>query len=283
MPPRYVPSLRELIKDPAVVEELDLLSAFLQGALSGFAPGVTEEDDSDIQTRPEDDGTIPGLQLDTVPQAEAEAGVATTRRIWTAQRVKQALDVLTPGIATFLSAPDTPSSYSGQAAKVVSVNGGETALEFTTPAAGSNGWTTVIKSANEEVISDTTLQDDDALKFTMLAGATYSFQMLVIFQQTNGGFKFRHAGPASPTLVVVSRYCVLGNSSGFVAINTDPAYSAADVNPGAASGVISAVWLSGFIQNGANAGDFVFRWAQAASNASPTTVYAGSYVAYKKL
>jgi hypothetical protein len=34
---------------------------------------------------------------DVVPQAEAEAGVATTERIWTAQRVKQAIDALAGG------------------------------------------------------------------------------------------------------------------------------------------------------------------------------------------
>lgn len=34
---------------------------------------------------------------DVVSQAEAEAGTATTERIWTAERVKQAIDSLTPG------------------------------------------------------------------------------------------------------------------------------------------------------------------------------------------
>lgn len=40
------------------------------------------------------------------------------------------------GPTTFLELTDTPASYSGQAAKVATVNAGETALEFTTPAAG---------------------------------------------------------------------------------------------------------------------------------------------------
>ena len=40
---------------------------------------------------------------DVVPQAEAEAGVATTERIWTAERVKQAIDSLGGGGGTALS------------------------------------------------------------------------------------------------------------------------------------------------------------------------------------
>jgi hypothetical protein len=45
------------------------------------------------------DGIATGAEVnpDVVPQAEAEAGVATTERIWTAERVKQAIDALAGG------------------------------------------------------------------------------------------------------------------------------------------------------------------------------------------
>lgn len=40
------------------------------------------------------------------------------------------------GVTTFLELTDTPSAYTGSANKVVSVNPGATALEFTTPSSG---------------------------------------------------------------------------------------------------------------------------------------------------
>lgn len=48
------------------------------------------------------------------------------------------------GAPSFTGLTDTPSVYTGQAAKVVSVKADETGLEFTTPAAGSGGaWTLI--------------------------------------------------------------------------------------------------------------------------------------------
>lgn len=43
----------------------------------------------------------------------------------------------TPGVNEFIDLADTPNSYAGQAAKATTVNGSETALEFTNPVAGS--------------------------------------------------------------------------------------------------------------------------------------------------
>lgn len=48
-----------------------------------------------------------------------------------------ALEFITASSATFAGLTDTPSSYSGQSLKSVRVNSGETALEFYTPSGGS--------------------------------------------------------------------------------------------------------------------------------------------------
>src|SRR5690606_31184134 len=42
-------------------------------------------------------GTDVNAHMDTVSQAEAEAGTSTTRRVWTAERVSQAIAALAPG------------------------------------------------------------------------------------------------------------------------------------------------------------------------------------------
>jgi hypothetical protein len=80
-------------------------------AASGSVSDVTVSSFSatllDDTTAAEARGTL-GAQddLNVVPQAEAEAGTATTERIWTAQRAKQAMDALVPGIATPLIQPE---------------------------------------------------------------------------------------------------------------------------------------------------------------------------------
>lgn len=46
-------------------------------------------------------GIATGAEInpDVVPQAEAEAGTATTERIWTAERTRQAIEALAPGVS----------------------------------------------------------------------------------------------------------------------------------------------------------------------------------------
>lgn len=55
-------------------------------------------------------------------------------------------------VKTFLGLTDTPNTYVGQGTKVVSVNAGETALEFTTVSAGITVGTTVIGSSTDNNI-----------------------------------------------------------------------------------------------------------------------------------
>lgn len=141
-------------------------------------------------------------------------------------------------------------------------------------------WRTVVKATTETVQSNTTLFTDAELKFPMLANTKYTFRLRVIFETgATGDFKFRHTGPASPTLVRITRAHIIGAGSAYAGITTDSAYSASDVAVAGAAGV-GWVEFDGIIHNGANAGDFAFRWAQNASQAVDTSVYAGSYIDY---
>lgn len=88
------------------------------------------------------------------------------------------------GSSTFLGLTDTPSSYSGQAGKVVSVNVGETALEFITSPAGVTDHGLL-----------TGLLDDDHTQYALLAGrsggqtltgGTAASNNLVLRSTTNG-------------------------------------------------------------------------------------------------
>ena len=92
----------------------------------------------DIYTTAEVDAFVALRVLisDLASQAEAEAGTNNTK--WMSPlRVKQAFDDFFTGVATaFLGLTDTPSSYSGEANKLVSVTGAEDGLEFIDPPPG---------------------------------------------------------------------------------------------------------------------------------------------------
>jgi hypothetical protein len=142
-------------------------------------------------------------------------------------------------------------------------------------------WQKAVKSSDESVISSTTLQNDDDLKFAMLANTNYRFRCFLLFDTgATGDFKYRHTGPASPTRVRIKRSHVVGAGTAYAGIALDQAYSAADIAIAGAAGT-GWVELEGMIQNGANAGNFQIQWAQNASEAVNTTVLQGSYIEWR--
>lgn len=64
--------------------------------------------------------------------AETSTNVAVTNSVTTVVSASTGL-----GVSDFLALTDTPSSFSGQGGKIVSVNVGETALEFSAAGSGS--------------------------------------------------------------------------------------------------------------------------------------------------
>jgi hypothetical protein len=148
---------------------------------------------------------------------------------------------------------------------------------------GTQVWSTVAKTSDETIQSDTTLNADAALVFAMSANTKYSFKLFVIFDTgATGDFKFRHAGPSSPTLVRIRRHHIIGAGTAYAGIAIDTAYSSVDVAVAGSAGP-GVVEMDGIVHNGANAGNFEFQWAQNASEAVDTTVRAGSYIQYRAL
>jgi hypothetical protein len=138
---------------------------------------------------------------------------------------------------------------------------------------------TVKKTADESIASDAVLSDDAVLKFTMAANTKYTIRVKVFFSTAaTPDFKYRLIGPASPTLV---RRHITRAAGGAVpaAVAIGTAYDSADVAL-AGAGAEGIIEEEIVVQNGATAGDFKFQWAQNTSNASATTVRAGSYIQY---
>jgi len=100
--------------------------------------------------------------------------------------------------------------------------------QVTINATGAGGRTLVYKTADQSITSDSTLNNDSELFFTMAANTKYQFKLEVFFDTgTTPDFKWRHSGPAAPTLVrIVERDSA--PSSGTLSFNVATAYSTVD-------------------------------------------------------
>ena len=137
-----------------------------------------------------------------------------------------------------------------------------------------------VKLVDETTNTDTTLSDDDTLKFPVLANVDYWFKFVVHYDTpTAADFKFNVGGPASPTLVdIISKALAPGASA--LALSQETAFAFTAIVLTETSGTRGYIEIEGVLINGSNAGDVVFRWAQNSSNGSNTTVKAGSRVEF---
>lgn len=154
---------------------------------------------------------------------------------------------------------------------------------WTSAAPAGGGWTLVPKLTDETISADDTLSDDSTLTFSVAANKTYIIRICVQVQSTAAAdFKAKFNGPASPTLFT---YQLIKNTDittdAFGIQFADTSYTAATFTFVETSNFNGTFTFNGVLQNGANAGTFAFQWAQNTSNASNTTVKAGSYIEYK--
>ena len=145
-------------------------------------------------------------------------------------------------------------------------------ITFTPPASS----TTVTKAANENRSTPASAEDDATLKFAMLANTKYIFR-LVAFINSVPDLLYGFNGPASPTLVRVSEVMT---KAAAVEATFHLAYQPASLGD---NGPAQCIMMDGIIHNGANAGDFVFRWGPAVTGAGAITLYAGSYIEYRAM
>lgn len=145
--------------------------------------------------------------------------------------------------------------------------------------AASNQWRIVKKLVDEAKVSNIVLANDIILQVPLLANTKYHIKCKIYYDATVAvsGIKWRHTGPALPTLVRIYRYMLPGSAIAYTNILTDIAYSVADITSvvGTSGGYIE---LSAIIHNGVNAGVFAFQWAQQVTNVGALTIRAGSFM-----
>lgn len=142
----------------------------------------------------------------------------------------------------------------------------------------------VIKPSDESVTSSTTLQPDDHLLLQVQANTDYWMMALILYQgATAGDLQIGFLAPTGTTLRYVSD--ALGPST---TGNADViARAMLGLGSGPTLGAIDAADTvaipKGVLRVGASGGTFRLRWCQGTSNATSTTIKAGSMLMIRKL
>lgn len=143
-------------------------------------------------------------------------------------------------------------------------------------------WTMTIKGLNTVRNNTDVLAADPELKFNMEANRLYRFRFNVYYETgSTPDFKFSLNGPASPDKIVIFRKYVTPNTSSYAGIGTYTSYSGPFTAINGTGGTQGLVFLEGIIENGPNAGDVEFLWAQNTATVADTIVLRGSYVEFK--
>lgn len=145
-----------------------------------------------------------------------------------------------------------------------------------------------VKPSDQAVTSSTTLVNDSALLVAVAASATYEVNLFLTYTATGssstGGIKVAWTAPSGAVLNWVPY--LNGNSDGVQQLATvwTTGGTLATVNPGSGTGAsMVAAHVYGVLIMGVNAGSLQLQWAQNTSNASATTVKAGSALIVRQI
>lgn len=153
------------------------------------------------------------------------------------------------------------------------------------PVAYYPGWLYVRKTADQSVTSSTSLVDDNQLLLSVAANAVYELRMLIIYTAASAGdLNMTFTGPASATLD-----WNVGGLSGTSGTSPDGVTwwgantigGNDSVNGGGATNMAARPY--GILITAGTAGTFKFRWAQAASSGTATTVKTGSVMILQRV
>lgn len=142
----------------------------------------------------------------------------------------------------------------------------------------------VRKTADETVTSSTVLQDDDELRYALLANDVVAFEaVLFVVSTSTGDFKAAFTVPAGATLLW-SFTASFDTASG----DLDQPSAAITASGGSqvfelSSANTTLLTIKGMVVNGGTAGNLQLQWAQSSSTANPTTVKANSYLRIAKV
>jgi hypothetical protein len=150
---------------------------------------------------------------------------------------------------------------------------------FVVDSGGSDdGWTEVVKQADQSSVT-TTLAPDDELLFTADLDAVYEINATLIYSNAAGGPDLK---------IAVGEDSTARGQVKTIGLNTSDGASGADIRTNQADTAIHGsavaerpiVFLGAHIGGG---GTWVLLWAQGTGNATATVVKAGSVLRYRRL
>lgn len=133
------------------------------------------------------------------------------------------------------------------------------------------------KTADESVISSTTLQDDDHLIFAIAANEEWiaTFELAIGAAFVSTGFKAAITVPSGATLEADGTLVTETSNTISGTTTTSGSNILANTSGAAANAVVH---ISCWVLNGANAGNVTLQWAQNTSNGTNLTVRKGSFM-----
>lgn len=136
----------------------------------------------------------------------------------------------------------------------------------------------VVKTADESVTSSTTLQDDNHLFLVLEASATYIVEGGLYYDGVfnAGNLKLTWSLPASATIYWSPNAPATGGAAAFAS----QAVTTGNLSIGTygTGGSKTTASISALVATAGTAGNMQLRWAQDASNATATTIYAKSWL-----
>lgn len=131
--------------------------------------------------------------------------------------------------------------------------------------------------------TNNTLTADPTLVVAMLASKTYVVSFRVWFTgSTADDFKFRITGPAAPVTVKMVRRHIPPNTTTYTVAVLE-AYDAADINIACNTGDVGFIEIDVIVENGINAGNLAFEWANQNGGGGTSSVNKGSFLQYREL
>lgn len=147
-------------------------------------------------------------------------------------------------------------------------NAAGTAFEAFTPSSASV--ITKIKASDQAITNDATVNDDNDLSFPIAASESWAFTIFLYVESgTTPDFKYAFTVPAGA--VITHGYNASQDEVATITVGTGEVQVACGASPS-----VDFILIKGTVINSTNAGTVQFRWSQATSNGTSTTVKKGS-------
>lgn len=280
---RYNLTTGKLIQDSGIT-----IADGATGTLSGTNTG--DQDLSPYQTIAALAGSVRSTVLTGLSLATSQVIAATDTVLQAFGYLQAQITALTSTVGGKLTAASNLSDLASAAtartnlglgtAAVVNTGTGATDVPTITDADAryrlkSECWNIIVKPSSTSRTNNTLLADPD-LVLPMLANTNYTGTITVLATTAAAAdFKSRITGPASPTRVLLAQ--AVGGPTGTASSRFAAAYDTTDLVQLSASDFAVRLIIQFSIENGANAGDLEFSWAQnTTTGGSPTLVLSGS-------